>query len=472
MMNSSIIYLLTDNIYSILHINNNLKFFVIVKKRKLTTVLVAVALLMPMIITRAQDTLVLNLNKAIEIAMSENPTIKVANKEIQRVDYGKRERIASLFPTISGTGTYGKTLAKSKNVITMNGVETILQFGVDNTFSAGISASLPIISPTLWAMLKMNETDAELAFESSRASKLSLVNQITKAYYSILLAQDSYEVFNKIYQSSFDNAKIISDKYKQGIVSEYEWIRADVQQRNAQTNLVSAKSAVYLSKLQLKLLMGLDMFVEVQTTGKLSDSEKDMYAQILGTDTTSLDVNTDLKQMDIKIKQLKQSLNVQKTAWLPTLGASISYSQNAMGNDNVNLSDYTTYPASNIGLSLQIPIFQGGSKHYKYKQMQIQLSELNDQRDNLKRTIDLQIINCMNNMKNAIEKIESNQKALAQADKALTISQKRYEVGAGTYLDVTNSELAYTQAGLSYNQSIFDYLSAKSDLEKLLGKEN
>lgn len=59
---------------------------------------------------------------------------------------------------------------------------------------------------------------------------------------------------------------------------------------------------------------------------------------------------------------------------------------------------------------------------------------------------------------------------MSQAEKALTISQKMYEVGAGTYLDVTNAELGYIQAGLSYNQSIFDFMSAKADLEKLLGK--
>ncbi len=439
---------------------------------KKSVLVVAICCMIPLASLKAQDTLSVTLQNALEIAMSQSPTIKVADKEIQRVDYSKKERLSALFPTISGSGTYGKTLARSKNVISMNGVETVLEFGVDNTFSAGVSATLPIISPTLWATLKLNEYDAELALESARSSKLSLVNQVTKAYYAILLAQDSYEVFSKSYQSSSDNAKVISDKYKQGTVSEYEWIRADVQQRNAQTNVVSAKNAVNLSKLQLKMLMGVDMYTELKVTGKLSDFEKDMYVSMLETDTTKLSSNTDLKQFDIKEKQLQQSLNIQKMSWLPTLGASINYSQNAMGNDNVNFKDYTTYPASTFGFSLQVPIFQGGSKYFKYKQLKIQLSELDDQRESLKKSIDLQAINCMNNMKNAIEKIESDKKALSQAEKAMQISQKRYEVGAGTYLDVSNSELAYIQAGLSYNQAIFDYLSAKSDLEKLLGNNS
>jgi len=78
----------------------------------------------------------------------------------------------------------------------------------------------------------------------------------------------------------------------------------------------------------------------------------------------------------------------------------------------------------------------------------------------------------MDNIKKAIEKIESNKKAMSQAEKAMIISKKRYEVGSGTFLDITNSELAYITAGLSYNQSIYDFLNSKSDLEKILGKES
>ena len=92
------------------------------------------------------------------------------------------------------------------------------------------------------------------------------------------------------------------------------------------------------------------------------------------------------------------------------------------------------------------------------------------QRENLKRSLELQAVSLTDNMIKAIEKMESGKKALIQADKALSISQKMYEVGMGTYLDVSNAELGYIQAGLSYNQSIYDFMSAKADLEKLLGE--
>jgi len=214
------------------------------------------------------------------------------------------------------------------------------------------------------------------------------------------------------------------------------------------------------------------MFSEIKVEGKLSDFEQIIFGEVLNLDTMALKSNTDLKQFDIKSKQFDQTLEIQKTSWYPTLGASLNYSYNYMGNDADKFSDYTKFPASMLGISLSVPIFQGGTRHYKYQQIKIQQDELKDQRENLKKTVELQMITSLDNIKKAIAKIESDKKAMSQAEKAMTISKTRYDVGAGTFLDITNSELAYIQAGLSYNQSIYDYLSAKSDLEKIVGKDS
>jgi outer membrane protein len=415
--------------------------------------------------TQAQDTITLSLQKCIEIALDESPTIKIAEKEIERTDYANKEKMAGLFPAINAQASYSRSIEKQQ-LFFMN---QSMEIGTDNSFAGVLSASMPIVSPTLWASLKLNEIDAALALASARSSRITLVNSVTKAYYGVLLAQDSYKVFERTYQNTAENAKIIFSKYQQGAVSEFEWIRADVQLRNALTNLVSSESAVNMSKLQLKMLMGIDMLTAIQPEGKLADYESIVFEETLHLSAKEIDKNVDINQFDIKAKQLKQSLEIQKTTWLPSLSASFNYQYMAMPNDDIAMKDYYWFPTSSAGLTLSIPIFQGGSKHYKSKQLQVQMRSLDDQRANLKRSIELQAITFTDNMIKAIEKMESGKKALIQADKALTISQKMYDVGVGTYLDITNAELGYIQAGLSYNQSIYDFMSAKADLEKLLG---
>ena len=422
--------------------------------------------------TSKQDTLRLTLDQCISIALDESPTISIAHREIERIDYANKEKMSGLFPNVNATASYSRTLKKQKMFFDIPGFPSNpdgIEVGQDNTFAGVLSASMPIISPTLWASLRLNETDASLAMESARSSKIALANSVTKAFYGVLLTQDSYKVFERTYQNAAENAKIILNKYEQGAVSEFEWIRADVQLRNSLTNLLSSESAINLSKLQLKMLMGIDMHTAIQPAGNLADYESLVFEETLQLSNASLDNNTDLNQFDLKAKQLKQSLEIQKTTWLPTLAASINYQYMSMPNDDVAFKDYYWFPTSSAGLTLSIPIFQGGSKHYKAKQLQVQIKAMDDQRENLKRSLELQAITFTDNMIKAIEKMESGKKAMSQAEKALNISQKMYEVGVGTYLDVTNAELGYIQAGLSYNQSIYDFISAKADLEKLLG---
>jgi outer membrane protein TolC len=424
-------------------------------------------------ILNAQDTLKLNLKQAIEIGLSKSPTIKIADKQLERVDYSNKEKIAALYPNISASGSYQRALKKQRMFFSFPGMPANpdgIEVGQDNTFVGGISAQVPIISPTLWATLKMNETDLQLANENARSSEIQLVNQITKAYYTILMMQDSYQVFDRSYRNTAESARIIADKFKLGGVSEFEWLRADVQLRNALSNTISAESAVAMSKLQLKTLMGIDLNVEIKLIGSLGDYEKSLFAEMLSVDANALNKNTDLKQLDLRMEQLQKSIEVQKSTWLPSLNASINYQYMSMAKDDIALANYRWFPTSNAAISLSIPIFQGGAKHYKSKQLQLQTQEMNLQKVNLKKNLELQANIYIDNMKKSIEKIGSNKKGLEQAEKAVAISKKMYEVGAATYLDQSNSELALIQAGLSYNQSIFDFISAKADLEKILGK--
>jgi len=438
------------------------------------------------------DTLVVSLSDALEIALNESPTIKVADKDIQRVRYAKKETTAGFWPTVSFSGAYQRAIEKQKmymdmdmsamfpvDLLVLMGIDPStlgggggdpMEIGRDNTFTTGLSASMPLIAPQLWAAVNLSEQQLELTLESARASKIDLVNQVSKAYYGVLMAQDVYSVIKRSYDNSVEYARIVKNKFEQGTVSEFDWIRADVQARSALTNVVSAESAINLSILQLKMLIGIDMFTEMKVSGNLSDFEASMYGDVMAIDTTTLQNNTNLKQFDIQTKQLEQSLKINKNSALPTLGLSFDYNYMSMVNDDQTFTDdHKWFGVSNLSLGLSIPLFQGGAKHQKNKQIKVQLDQMELNRLNLERGLQLQVINYLENIKKSLKKIESDREAMNQAEKAMTISQKMYEVGMATHLDVSNSELAYINAGLTYNQSIYDYLSNKADLEKILG---
>lgn len=425
------------------------------------------ALLLLMYVTtqsaQAQDTLRITLQDAVRIALSDNPTIKVAGQEIQLKKEARREAYAGLFPEASLVGSYSRAIKKQS--FAMEG--KVIEVGTNNTYSGGLSISLPVFAPALYKSISLTSTDVNLAVEKSRASHLDMVNQVTKAFFQLLLAQDSYEVLLKSYKQSEDNYNVVKAKYEQGAVSEYDKISADVQMRSLKPTVVSARNGVNLANLQLKVLMGMEAEVQVAIEGNLKDYEMSMFTRQAMPLPNNLVNNSTLKQLELNALQLKQTLKLQYTNFMPTLSASFQYMYTSM-NDNFKFREYDWRPYSTIGLNLSIPLFKG-SNFTQLKQTRIQMKQLEQNRINTERQLTMQATSYLDNMAASTEQVVSNKEAVFQAEKGRTIAEKRYEVGKGTILELNSSEVALTESQLTYNQSIYDYLVAKADLDLVLG---
>ncbi|MDE6218815.1 MAG: TolC family protein, partial [Muribaculaceae bacterium] len=129
-------------------------------------------------------------------------------------------------------------------------------------------------------------------------------------------------------------------------------------------------------------------------------------------------------------------------------------------------------PYSTVGLALSVPIFSGGSKYYGVKQTQVQLLEMSLQRENLVNSLRMQVDLALDNINRQLKQISTSEESVKQAAKAHEIMQRSFEIGAASYLDLRDAELADTSAQLAYYQSIYNYLVSVSDLDLLLGKEN
>lgn len=412
---------------------------------------------------QAQDTLRITLQDAVRIALSDNPTIKVAGQEILLKKEARREAYAGLFPEASLVGSYSRAIKKQSFAM----MGEVIEVGTDNTYSGGLSVSLPVFAPALYKSISLTSTDVNLAVEKSRASRLDMVNQVTKAFFQLLLAQDSYEVLLKSYKQSEDNYNVVKAKYEQGTVSEYDKISADVQMRSLKPTVVSARNGVNLANLQLKVLMGMESDVKVAVEGNLKDYEMSMFTRQAMPRPDNLINNSTLKQLELNALQLKQTLKLQYTNFMPTLSASFQYMYTSM-NDNFKFKEYDWRPYSTIGLNLSIPLFKG-SNFAQLKQTRIQMKQLEENRINTERQLTMQATSYLDNMAASTEQVVSNKEAVFQAEKGRTIAEKRYEVGKGTILELNSSEVALTEAQLTYNQSIYDYLVAKADLDLVLG---
>ena len=416
----------------------------------------------------AQNTLTLTLDKALEIALDENPTIKVAAEEIASKKVASKEAWQSLLPEASLNGSLDHTIKAAE--MKLNDMSFKMGQDGTNTANAGLSINLPLFAPAVYRAMSMTKTDIELAVEKSRASELDLINQVTKAYYQLMLAQDSYEVLQGSYKLAEDNFNVVNAKYQQGAVSEFDKISAEVQMRSIKPNVISAANAVTLAKLQLKVLMGITADVDIKTDDNLTNYESMLFANQLKEEDMSLDNNTTMKQFELNMKLLEKNVKSLRTNFIPTLSMSFSYQYQSLYNPNINFFDYTWSNSSSLMFNLSIPLYRA-SNFTKVKSARIQMRQLDWNRIDTERKLNMQVVSYRNNMTASSEQVVSNKENVMQAEKAVQIAGKRYEVGKGTVLELNSSQVSLTQAQLTYNQSIYDYLTAKADLDQVLGKQ-
>ena len=415
-------------------------------------------------------TMQITLDKAIELALSDNPTMKVADKEIELKQVAKTETWQNLLPQVSLDGAIQYNIQVASMKMDMGGQTMEIKMGKDdsNTWNAGLQVAIPLYAPAVYKAMSLSESDLQLALEKSRGSKIDLINQVTKAYYQLMLAQDSYDVLMENYRLAEANFDIVNKMFEQGRVSEYDKINAEVQKNNAWPSVVSGKNGVELAQLQLKVLMGVTADVKFVIADNLKNYENEMTKAL----NTEIDLsnNSSLKQIDMQGELLHKQYKMLNTSFQPTLALVGNYQYQSISNTNWNIAKYNWSDAATITLSLSIPLYKAGN-FTSIKTNKIQQQQLAETRINTERMLGMQAQSYIDNMTASAEQLQSNKAAVELAEKGLEISQKRYDVGKGTILELTNSQVSLTNTRLSYNNTIFDYLVAKSDLNKILGIE-
>ena len=449
-----------------------------------------------------EEPVIISLEQALKIALSENVSVKVADMEIKRVEYAKKGTYAALFPQIDASGAYQRTIKKQVMYMDFDmsslmggaaggaGTEGTdgtgapeastestegsssgggIEMGRWNTWSAGVTAAMPLVNAQLWQSLKISGLDVELAIEKARASELDMITQVKNAYFSVLLAKEVFDVYKQAYENALENYDIVEKRYEAKKASELDKYRAETAVKNAIPNVYNAEGSVVLALWQLKAVMGVNLDMNIDVKGNLTEWSEYMVYDIKKYDGATLDMNSTMNQLAIQAEMLAHSIKVQQYANIPTLSLAFNFSFNAMTND-FNFSEYRWTPYSYAALSLNIPIFAGGKRHQAIRQAKNQYEQLNLQKENTERQLQIAIRQQLNTMETSMKSYDAAQGAIATADKAFKIVQQSSEVGRSTQVEVNDAQLALTQARLAASQAIFNFLSAKSQLEQIIGE--
>jgi len=405
------------------------------------------------------DSVSMDMDKVLEVALSENTDIQVANKTIEIKKYAKKETITGLFPNVTGS------LSASFGVIIpeINFGGMTVKMGKDFTYNWSGVLSMPLVAPQLWKSIQVSQESVELALEQARASKVSTISSVRKAYYSLLATRESYKVYQNIYNLSAENYELTRNMFKQGLKPEIDTLKAYADLVAIEPNIIMLRNTLPVLEMQLKVLMGVDINEPIRFVGDLKDYEAKLFRDLMILkDNSGLEDNTTLKQLDSQKRQLILAEKINKLGYLPTLALQFSVGNSFM------MGDYMT--SGSLVLALSWTLFDGGTKYMKSKQNNLTIESLELQQENVRKQLEMAISSSLTSIETAGEQVVADKAAINAAQRTYEITSRSYELGAATQLEVHAAAQSLESAWLQYVTAINDFVTAQASLEETLGR--
>lgn len=427
-------------------------------------------------LARAQgDTLFLDRDKAVALALENNPTMQIAELDKARALARYHEMRGNLLPSLNAHGSYTRNLKKQviffpEEMAPLFGGVTALEVGNDNSFVGGLQFAMPLFNPAIYASVDAARAEQRIAQEGHRVQGLELSWNVQQAWYDVLLAAESRQVLEQSFQLAQDNLANIRRMHQQGLVAEYDLISAEVQTENMRPDVLQARNMYELTISMLKILLGLEEQTVIVVQGNLIDSSDEVMAGFSIPDQErSLQNNPAYISLGLQQDLLGRQTRALRATGLPSLTAVSSYNYLAESN-NFRLGELNWVNTASAGLQLSIPLFRGRTIRNQVRQMEIGNQQLEIQREHLKDNLNIELSNVLKNMDIALEKARHANRNVDLAKRGYDIARIRYNSGQGTLLEIQNSDVALTRAHFNLLQAKHQLLLERIRYDRLIGE--
>jgi outer membrane protein len=427
----------------------------------------------------------LSLEDAVRMAMKQNPDLLTARLEVKRSDARVLEAWGNAMPAVDLSGQYAHLIDKPVSFFPDYFLYTFMK-AIDSAYPKPSGQFVPVsFAPAFSASASVNVRQilfngavfigvgaahiySNLARDLYQAKQVETVTKVRKAYYGALLAREAFDLMRSSLQNAEDNLKNVQLMRKQGIVSEYDELRASVGVENLRPVVIQSETSYILSLDNLKNNLG----ITTKDTFVLTDSLtlQPVDDQLIATaDALVLETNPGLNATKRQIELNGAVVSAERSNYLPTIAAFGSYSYTA-AKDQFNFSTNDFYKGSTVGLSLSLSLFQGMQTFARVEQAQLEQRKSEEQRAGLERTLRTGIHSILGNLQQARKRIDAQGRTVEMAERGYKIVTTRFLSNAATQLEVNDAQLALTQAKVNRVQAIYDYLSASADLEQMIGR--
>lgn len=392
-----------------------------------------------------------SLEDCIQIALKNNPAIISSSYTVDESAVRIDEARSGYFPSININSSFDRS--SNKGAIT----------SPYNNYNAGVSARYYLFQGLKTdATVNAANSNYQASNYQNEVNKQDLILKITQGYYRMLQAERFIESADK----TIERAKLFLDyanaKFKSGLASRSDILKAEVELSNSNLTLIKAKNDFLSAKGNLNLLLGLSADSPISIIDDLAIIEQNQLQEFNELNKQAYQNRPELKKFREQLNVQKSSIQIAKSDFFPTLSADASY--NYGGTEISSLKENWFY-----GLTLSIPLFSGFSTKARVAEEEIALKGLEKQFEWLSQQVNLDVWNAYLNIKETDERIINAKTFLENAKENMKIAEGQYREGMGSMIEVIDAQTNYVIAEQTFIQSLADYKIAVASLKRATG---
>lgn len=426
---------------------------------------------------KAQDsTLMLTLDKALELALSENVNVKNARIDQKIAQKQIWETTAIGLPQINGEGSFQNFIELPTTVIPANAFNPAapadelvgVQFGTNYNVTGSITLSQLIFDGRYLVGLQASRAVSGLYKLSSEKVNAEVKKRVKQAYFTVLITQSTIETLEKStdeLQNIYKSSQIMSNE---GVIETTEADQLSINLRAVENNLISAKEQLEIAKNFLKLEIGLPLEQNIQLNETLEGLTSSV--QTISNDfSPSANINYLLMENRLTINRL--SLREQQAFALPTLGGFFTHQQQAFRNEfDFFNSGNPWYPSTLWGLKLTVPIFSSGQRISRINQAKLEIEKAENELENLDTGLKVQYQSAMQKFNSAKRTLETEKKNLSITETILKNTEIKFKEGMASSMELSQAQSQHLNTKANYISAAYNLLNAQIELNYLLNK--
>ncbi len=419
-----------------------------------------------------------SLQEAVEFAVKENINVQNTKLDALSAEARIQEVKAVSLPQVNASGGVTDNLIITTSFLPANvfdrtapvGTFIPAKFGTAYTANGVLSVNQLLFDASYKIGLKAASVLRELSQKNTTASKISVAEQVSKAYYNVLVSQERAKLLTSNIGRLDTLLRETRELNRQGFVEKIDVQRLEVQINNLRTDRQNVQNLIGLSYYLLKYQMGLTISDEITLTdsiptGSVADLER------LVTTSAPFEYPNRIEFSQVQSQIQLATLDLENTAkqYYPRLTAVANYGYSTGRGEFGQLITDPWFPFSTVSINVSMPIFDGFSKRYKSQQQRFTLQKARNSSTLLKNTIDLQMQQAKITTTNSLQNLRTQQRNMELAQEILRVTRIKYKEGVGSNIEVLNAEGSSRDAQTNYFAALLDFMLAKVDFDKANG---